>query len=238
MNPHLIQQAIERTQNAMLLATVKPSPKGSGGGSSSVEPPMPLPVGIISAKRELRDVLLLWTDLVSDGMDVVANCDPTDTSMLEWLSGNERATFLATHDAAGDFLDELTTITKSLENPYLPRFGRKYLGFHGGGDVYVKEGQTEVTLADGTIERVDTIRTWSAQHVLDWTGTAQEVAKAIKDYFGHDITPKQIANARDKDSRRAKENGLKSLRKIGKDHVYRLGDVLDRLVTKELSPKT
>lgn len=238
MNPHLIVQAIERTQTALMIATEKPSPKGSGRGSSSVEPPTPLPVGIISAKRELRDILLLWVDLVSDGMDVVANCDPTEDSMLNWLAGDERATHLATHDAALDFLEELTTVTKQIENPYSPRFGRKYLGYHGGGDVYVKEGQTEVTLADGTIERVDTIRTWSAQHVLDWTGTAQEVAKAIKDYFGHELTPKQIANARDKDARRAKEGGLKSLRKIGKDHVYRLGDVLDRLVTKELSPKT
>lgn len=239
IEPRHIQQAIEHALQALILATEKPSQKGDNiGGGGSITPPLPLPVGIISAKRELRDILLLWTDLVSDGMDVVANCDPTESSMLAWLGGSERAGFLAAHDAGMDFLEELTFVTKAIESAYLPRFGRKYLGHHGGGDVYVKEGQTEVTLADGTVERVDTIRTWSAQHVLDWTGTAQEVAKAIKDYFGHDITPKQIANARDKDARRAKGGGLKSLRKIGKDHVYRLGDVLDRLVTKEISPKT
>lgn len=238
MNPTLIQQAIERTQTALLLATVKPSPKGSGGGSSSVEPPMPLPVGIISAKRELRDVLLLWTDLVSDGMDVVANCDPTDTSMLEWLSGSERATFLAAHDAATDFLDELTTITKSLENPYLPRFGRKYLGFHGGGDVYVKEGQTEVTLADGTTERIETIRAFNANAMLMQEGTATEVAGIIKSYFGHTITPKQIKDTARYDKKKEAGIKLEHVRIDNGAYVYSVGDVLDRMVKKEISPKT
>lgn len=224
--------------NALILAQYKPSPKGQGGGSSNVEPPTPLPVGLISAKRELRDLLLLWVDLVSDGMDVVANCDPTDHSMLEWLAGNERAQFLAAHDAAGGFLDELTAVTKSLENPYLPRFGRKYLGHHGGGDVYVKEGQTEVTLADGTVERVTTVRDWSTHHVLEWTGTAQEVSKAIKDYFGHDITPKQVQQAQKDDKRRGNDNGLVPVSTRGREYVYKVGDVLNRIKVKKNTQPT
>lgn len=229
MTPQHIKQACERTQVALIVATSKPAPKGGGSGGGSIEPPLPLPVGIISAKRELRDVLLLWTDLVSDGMDVVAHCDPTDTSMLEWLSGNERATFLATHDAATDFLDELTTITKSLENPYLPRFGRKYLGHHGGGDVYVKEGQTEVTLADGETHRVETIRAFNAAQMLEREGTASEVADIIKGFFGHTLTPAKIAVTYRDDKKRKTGTKLEPIRTEGKNHIYRVWDVLNRL---------
>src|SRR5699024_8200986 len=87
---------------------------------------MPLPAGVISAKRELRDMLLDWVGLVSEGMEVVAHCDPTEPSMLNWLGSGERADYLAAHEAAQDFLEELTEVTKALENPYLPRAGKKY----------------------------------------------------------------------------------------------------------------
>lgn len=230
MNPQLIQQACERALIALTIATTKPSPRGdSSGGGGAIEPPLPLPVGIISAKRELKDTLLLWVDLTSDGMEIVPDCDPTDVSMLTWLAGNERATFLAAHEAAGDFLDELTTITKSLENPYLPRYGRKYLGFHGGGDVYVKEGQTEVTLANGETHRITSIQAFNASQMLEREGTASEVADIIKGFFGHALTPKQITMTTANDKRRGRDNKLEPLRIDGKTHIYRVWDVLNRM---------
>src|SRR5699024_2912383 len=150
ISPHHITQAVERAQQALTIAQEKPSPKGQGGGSSNVEPPMPLPAGVISAKRELRDMLLDWTALVSEGLAVVAHCDPTEPSMLAWLGSGERADHLAAHEAAQDFLDELAEVTKQLESPYLPRAGKKYIGNYGGGAVYIREGQRTVELADGT----------------------------------------------------------------------------------------
>src|SRR5699024_9786466 len=79
--PRHITQAVDRAQQALNIAQEKPSPKGQGGRSSNVEPPTPLPAGVISAKRELRDLLLDWTALVSEGLAVVAHCDPTEPSM-------------------------------------------------------------------------------------------------------------------------------------------------------------
>ena len=234
-SPHHITQAVERTQQALIIAQYKPSPRGQGGGSSNVEPPTPLPAGVISAKRELRDLLLDWTALVSEGLAVVAHCDPTEPSMLAWLGSGERADYLAAHEAAQDFLEEITEVTKQLESPYLPRAGKKYLGWHGGGDVYVRDGQTEVTLADGTVERVETVRTWAAHHVLEWTGTAQEVSKAIKDYFGHEITPVQIKKAQDNDKRRGRDDGLVPVGQRGREYIYRIGSVLDRIKVKKNS---
>ena len=234
ISPHHITRACERTIQALLLATEKPSPKlTGGGGGSSIEPPMPLPAGIISAKRELRDMLLDWVGLVSEGLAVVAHCDPTEASMLTWLGSGERADYLAAHEAAQDFLEEITEVTKQLESPYLPRAGKKYLGWHGGGDVYVRDGQSTVELADGTVERVETVRAWAAHHVLEWTGTAQEVSKAIKDYFGHDITPKQIKDAQYNDKRQGKDDGLVPAGLRGREHTYRVGSVLDRIKIKK-----
>lgn len=242
IDPLHIKQAIERTQNALILAQHKPSPKGSGGGSSSVEPPMPLPAGVISAKRELRDVLLLWVDLVSDGMGIVEDCDPTERDMLEWLAGNERATFLVAQDVAGDFLDELTTITKSLESPYLPRAGKKYWGNHDGQPIYIRDGQREVTLDNGDTVPVITMKDAAADKLLDYEGTAEQVSLIINKYFGHEeLTPRKISDARNRDSQpgKGRKNGkLESVRMENSKHIYRVHDVLTRFFQKEIPPTT
>ena len=231
MNPRHITQACRRTQDALLIATEKPSPKpdNGGGGGSSIEPPTPLPVTIISAKRELADWLVDWCSLVRDGLQIVATYDLDEHSRLEWLGTGERAEYLAQHDAGMDFLDELTAITRSLESPYLPRAGKKYIGNYGGGAVYIRDGQQTVELADGETHNVTDLKAYNAAHMLDMEGTASDVADIIKAFFGHDITPKQIANTRDKDQRRSNDDGLKSLRKEGNAHIYRVWDVLNRM---------
>ena len=229
IQPHHISQAVERAQQALNIAQEKPSPKGQGGGSSNVEPPMPLPAGVISAKRELRDMLLDWVGLVSEGLAVVAHCDPTEPSMLAWLGSGERADYLAAHEAAQDFLEEITEVTKQLESPYLPRAGKKYIGRHGGGDVYVRDGQTEVTLENGETHRVASIRAFNASQMLEREGTASEVANIIKAFFGHDITPTRIHDTQKNDKRKKEGAKLEPLRTEGKKHIYRVWDVLNRL---------
>src|SRR5699024_11736805 len=210
--PHHIQQAVERTQQALIVAEHKPSPKGQGGGSNTVEAPLPLPVGLISAKRELADWLTDWCSLVRDGLGVVANYDLDEHSRLEWLGSGERAEYLAGHDAGMDFLDEITVLTKALENPYLQRAGKKYIGWHGGGDVYVRDGQTEVTLENGETHRVASIRALNESKMIERAGTASQVADIIKAFFGHKIEPKQITMTRADDERRNRDVKLQSVR--------------------------
>lgn len=230
IEPRHIQQACERTLEALLLATEKPSPKLSGGGGgSSIEPPMPLPAGVISAKRELRDMLLDWVGLVSEGLEVVAHCDPTEPSMLAWLGSGERADYLAGHDAGMDYLDEITALTRQLESPYLPRAGKKYIGWHGGGDVYVRDGQTEVTLENGETHRVASIRAFNASQMLEREGTASQVADIIKAFFGHDVKPQRIIMAHKNDKRKQSGTRLESVRQDGNSHIYKVWDVLNRL---------
>lgn len=229
--PHHITQACRRTQDALLIAAEKPSPKpdNGGGGGSSIEAPMPLPVTLISAKRELADWLQDWCSLVRDGLEVVATYDLDEHSRLEWLGTGERAEYLAQHDAGMDFLDELTQITRQLENPYLPRAGKKYLGYYGGGDVYIRDGQTEVTLENGETHNVTTIRAFNAANMLEREGTASEVADIIKAFFGHDVKPQRIIMAHKNDKRKQSGPRLESVRQDGNSHIYRVWDVLNRL---------
>ena len=236
ISAHHIAQACERTLEALLLATEKPSPKLSGGGGgSSIEPPMPLPAGVISAKRELRDMLLDWVGLVSEGLEVVAHCDPTEPSMLAWLGSGERAEFLASHDAGQDFLDEITTLTKQLESPYSPRTPKVWLGKHGGGDVKVIGKQETVELEDGRVEQVESIRAWNRDQVRLAEGTAAEVAEMIWEFFNIYIKPNEITEARTNDDRiKNRHPGLlSSTRKDGREHIYTVQNVLDRFPEKE-----
>ena len=228
---HHITQAVRRAQDALLIATEKPSPKpqNGGGGGSSIEAPTPLPVTLISAKRELADWLTDWCSLVRDGLQVVATYDLDEHSRLEWLGTGERAEYLASHEAGMDFLEEITALTKQLENPYLPRAGKKYIGNYGGGAVYIRDGQQQVTLADGETHNVTDLRAYNAAHMLDMEGTASDIAEIIKAFFGHDITPQRIIMAHKNDKRKQEGPKLESLRKEGNSHIYKVWDVLNRL---------
>ena len=239
INPHHIAQACERTLEALLLATEKPSPKlTGGGGGSSIEPPMPLPAGIISAKRELRDMLLDWVGLVSEGLEVVAHCDPTEPSMLAWLGSGERADYLADHDAGMDYLDELEGITRQLESPYLPRAGKKYIGNHEGVALYAREGQRTVELPNGDTIPVIEAKDAAADRLLTYEGNAEKVALIIETYFGHELKPKRITKAADNDKRNNKPNPLTPTQTVGRNHHYKVEDVLNRFFRKEKSPRS
>ena len=238
ISPHHISQAVERAQQALNIAQEKPSPKGQGGGSSNVEPPMPLPAGVISAKRELRDLLLDWTALVSEGLAVVAHCDPTEPSMLAWLGSGERADYLAAHEAAQDFLEEITEVTKQLESPYLPRAGKKYIGNYKGAALYAREGQRTVELPSGDTIPVIEAKDAAADRLLDYEGTAEQVALIIETYFGHELKPKRITKAADNDKRNNKTNPLTPTQTVGRNHHYKVEDVLNRLFRKENSPRS
>ena len=199
---------------------------------------MPLPAGIISAKRELRDMLLDWTALVSEGLAVVAHCDPTEPSMLAWLGSGERADYLAAHEAAQDFLEEITEVTKQLENPYLPRAGKKYIGNYKGAALYAREGQRTVELPSGDTIPVIEAKDAAADRLLDYEGTAEQVALIIETYFGHELKPKRITKAADNDKRNNKTNPLTPTQTVGRNHHYKVEDVLNRLFRKENSPRS
>ena len=128
-----------------------------------------------------------------------------------------------------DFLEEITALTKQLENPYLPRAGKKYIGNYGGGAVYIREGQRTVELADGETHNVTDLKAYNAAHMLDMEGTASDVANIIETFFGHNITPQKITIAHRNDKTRKEGKRLEPTRKEGNSNIYRVWDVLNRL---------
>ena len=199
---------------------------------------MPLPAGVISAKRELRDMLLDWVGLVSEGLEVVAHCDPTEPSMLAWLGSGERADYLAAHDAGMDYIDELEGITRKLESPYLPRAGKKYIGNHEGVALYAREGQKTVELPNGDTIPVTEAKDAAADRLLTYEGNAEKVALIIETYFGHELKPKRITKAADNDKRNNKPNPLTPTQTVGRNHHYKVEDVLNRFFRKEISARS
>ena len=240
IQPHHITQAVRRTQDALLIATEKPAsrPQNGGGGGSSVEAPTPLPVGLISAKRELADWLQDWCSLVRDGLQIVATYDLDEHSRLEWLGTGERAEFLASHEAGMDFIEEIAVLTKALENPYLPRAGKKYWGNHEGQAIYIRDGQREVTLDNGNTVPVITMKDAAADRLLTYEGNAEKVALIIETYFGHELKPKRITKAADNDKRNNKPNPLTPTQTVGRNHHYKVEDVLNRFFRKESSTRS
>ena len=236
IEPRHIRKAIERTVNAIAISQEKPSPKMDIGGGSTIEPPTPIPVSVISAKRDLKDMLADWVDLIADGAEVVKTCDPNDLSMLAFI--DRKADWLAEQDVAVDFLDELTVVTKKIEQPHLPRAGKKYIGSYGGGAVYIREGQRTVELADGTEVPVININDTNTDMVLNKTGTALQVSRIIKAYFKFDLDPKKIKDAERYDRKKSGGNKLEHVRIDDGAYVYKVEDVLNRLCSKEISPKT
>lgn len=240
--PRHISQAVERAQQALTIAQEKPSPKfDPGGGSASTAQegaPTPAPIGLISAKRELADWLVDWCSLVRDGLEVVATYDLDEHSRLEWLGTGERAEYLAGHDAGMDFLDEITVLTKALENPYLPRAGKKYWGNHDGQAIYIRDGQREVTLDNGDTVPVITMKDAAADRLLTYEGNAEKVALIIETYFGHELKPKRITKAADNDKRNNKPNPLTPTQTVGRNHHYKVEDVLNRFFRKENSTRS
>src|SRR5699024_5151509 len=199
---------------------------------------MPLPAGVISAKRELRDLLLDWTALVSEGLAVVAHCDPTEPSMLAWLGSGERADYLAAHEAAQDFLEEITEVTKQLESPYLPRAGKKYIGNYKGAALYAREGQRTVELPSGDTIPVIEAKDAAALRLLDYEGTAEHNARIIQSYYEHELKTKSITTAADKDRQNNRTNPLTNTQTVGRNHHSKVEDVPDRLIRKKNSPRS
>lgn len=232
--PIHVQQAIERTLNALAIATTKPGSRGGIRVSGGInEPPAPIGEGIMWGKRLLHERARDWARMIGDEQQIVIDADPDDVSVLAWL--HKQAHHIAAHSEAQQFLDELTEATKMIENPYLPRSGKTYIGHHGGGNVYVKEHQQTVELEDGRTETVDSIRAWNRDQMRLAEGTAKEVAEIIWEFFGHYIKPRLIADTRNNDAnpRSKKENKLESIRKEGREHIYRVQDVLNRLSQNE-----
>ena len=233
IEPRHIQQAIERALNALAIATTKPGSRGGvrvSGGTN--EPPMPISEGIMWGKRLLHDRTMSWASMIGEEQQIVVNADFDDVSMLCWL--HKQAHHLAAHDEAQQFLDEITEAVKLIESPYNPRIVKRFKGIHGGGELYVKEDQQLVELEDGRVEHIESIKAWNRDEVRLYEGTAKEVAEMVWEFFDEYVDPRRISTTHrnDNDPRSKVTQPLTAIRMDGKNHIYRVQDVLKRFIER------
>ena len=233
IEPRHIRDSIERALHAIALSTAKPGSRGGirvSGGTN--EPPMPISEGIMWGKRLLHERTMSWASMIGEEQQIVVNADFDDVSMLCWL--HKQAHHLAAHDEAQQFLDEITEAVKLIESPYNPRIVKRFKGIHGGAEIYVKDDQQLVELEDGRVEHIESIKAWNRDEVRLYEGTAKEVSEMVWEFFDEYVDPRRISTTHrnDNDPRSKVSNPLTALRMDGKNHIYRVQDVLKRFIER------
>ena len=233
IEPRHIRDSIERAIHAIALSTAKPGSRGGirvSGGTN--EPPMPISEGVMWGKRLLHERVMSWASMIGEEQQIVVNADFDDVSMLCWL--HKQAQHLAEHDEAQQFLDEITEAVKLIESPYNPRIVKRFKGIHGGGELYIKEDQQLVELEDGRVEHIESIKAWNRDEVRLYEGTAKEVSEMVWEFFDEYVDPRRISTTRhnDNDPRSKVTQPLTALRMDGKNHIYRVQDVLKRFIER------
>lgn len=216
-----IRKVCDQVHDALALAEVPPRTTGAGTGKAGSRPPMP--AHILDAKRDLKNQLTSWALLISDEAECVIDCDDDSLSIAAWIY--QKADWLAAHELAPDFVDEISTTLRRITDAYIRRDERIFCGIHAGQRIWAKPGQSTVTLPDGTVEQVKTLRAEMAARYLDHRGRAGDVAAIIRIFFGIDITGQWITATAANDRKRGRADPLTPTT----DGTYVVRDVLDRL---------
>lgn len=197
-----------------------------------------MPTAILDAKIDLKQKLTSWAIMLGEDEGIVINCDDDSLSIAAWI--HTKADALAAHPAAEDFFTEIREAVDTLRRPYLPRTEREYLGDHCGEHVRIRPGQATVTLADGTVERTETLRRRMRHRMLDVTGSPAVVADVVSVHFGQTLKPKQITTAHSDDhnsNRPRRPDPLEAVTEDGRRKTFRVRDVLERFGVAYSAPE-
>lgn len=208
--------------------------EGSGGGGQIK---YPMTDAMLSARSQLKGVLVSWTLLVAEEKPDVIDCNDEPTSIAAWLY--RRADWLAQHPACPDLIMELQEGISGL-HAVMDRHidDRRFCGWHNGKPVYARHDQTQVVV-DGAIytpnEGQNRLKVQTASMDL----TAKECAAVLKQVHGMKITPRQIlkmleVDERDRQSGKLGEHeGLSSVGQGGDWNtaplLFRFEEVLTRV---------
>lgn len=188
-----------------------------------------MPTAILDAKLDLKQKLTSWALLIGEDGEYVIDCDDNTYSIAGWIY--TKADWLAGHPAAEDFCDEIEEAVRSLTLPYTTRTQLEFCGEHMGEKIYVRQGQATVTLPDGSVEQVKTLKAHGGARMLGEVRSPKMVADIIRTFFGFNVTEKMITTAHSDDhnpERRRVGPALEPAETYGRKKYYRVSDVLER----------
>lgn len=223
-----IEALMDSVHDALTISEHPPAPKGGQGGLAGNSRP-PMPTAVLDAKLDLKQKLTSWAVMIGEEGEYVIDCDDNTYSIAGWIY--TKADWLAEHPAADDFTAEMEECVRVLRAPYMARADLEYCGEHQGEKVYVRRGQPTAVLADGTVEKVKTLKAWSNAQMLDIIDTPKMVAEIVTVIFGRPITAKAITTAYSDDHNPERPKSSKVLEpadEVGRKKFYRVSDVLER----------
>lgn len=159
---------------------------------------------LVEAKTELKAILASWALLVVEEARTEFDSNNDILGIAAWI--RQHAEFLAAHPAVHDFQQEveecLAGIIKCLDK------GDKHVlvGKFNGESVYAHRDAATVTLPNGEVHRVETLRNDMKRRALGEEGTAKEVAMILNYLHNVKVSAKSII-AMWREDKKARESG-------------------------------
>lgn len=219
-----------------VLKDADPTPARQTPERGSQQHRLPINPRLVEAKAHLHHIMCSWALLIAEEHNKPYALDDRTETVILWLV--KHAALLDTHEARADFIQETTEATNQVRRIIDTADDKVFCGWHGGWPIYARQGQRTITLPDGTVEQVETLRKHLRTQLLDHHCTAKQAATLLQELFGQKCTPKQITGMWREDKTKRTQGKLKPLEGLdtvamdGKQPVFVLGEVLTR-ITKE-----
>jgi len=179
---------------------------------------------LTNATRHLHGILVSWVRLVSEERPAVITCTDQDHQLAAWLWNH--SAWIADHPAGIECADEIEHAVHDIRRICDRGDPRVFVGTHAGMRIYAKPDQDLVTLPDGTVHRVDTLRKHMLASLPSEALPLAQCAAVAKVMFGFDVTAESLRKLVARDQ--GKPDGLSPCG----PGVFQMQDVLDRLAKR------
>lgn len=210
-----------------------PSPAGQSTERGGQQHRLPINPNLVEAKAHLHQIVCSWALLIAEEYDKPYDKDDQTETVILWLA--KHAALLDTHPARVDFIQEITEAADQIRRIIDTADDKIFCGWHSGQPIYARQGQQAITLPDGRVERVSTLRKHLKVQLLDHHCSAKQAATLLRQLFDQDCTAKKITGMWQKDKQRRQQGALRPLEGLdvvamdGKQPVFVLGEVLTRI---------
>jgi hypothetical protein len=203
MDATTIRQLCDRVHDIDRAVETGPSARQLESGRATTVP-LIINTRLMTARDDLKATLVSWALLIVEEGATDYTGEDTLLGVSAWIY--QHAEFLADHPAAGDFVSEVTECLAAVVKCVEHRDRRMIVGTFNGENIYAGVDDATVTLPNGEVHRVETLRNQLKRHALRAQGTAAEVSQILEHLHGVSVSAKSIV-AMWREDRRARERG-------------------------------